>query len=236
MPSMKFEQPECRHCQSRNQSLFHFCHLNELEDIDNSKSVAFYKKAQVIFHEGSNPVGLFCINSGKVKVYRNAADGKEKIIRLAKPGDFIGYSSLLAGRPYPVSAAAMEDATVCMIPKNTINEVLRGNQRFSENLVKLLTRTVESSTEKMTDLAYKPVRERMAEALLFLNSFYKDELNPKGTISITREDLASFVGTVKETAIRMLQEFKEEKLIETNRSEIEIKNTEGLARISQLYD
>ncbi len=233
---MKFEQPECAHCQSRKSSLFHFCHVKEIEEIDNVKSCALYKRGQVIFHEGANPVGLYCINNGKVKVYRNAPEGKEKIIRLAKAGDFIGYSSLLANKPYPVSAAAIEDATICMVPKHSIIELIHNNNQFSENLVKLLCRTVEGSVEKMTDLSYKPVRGRIAEALLFLNRFYKDEKNPKGVISVTREDLASFVGTVKETAIRMLNEFKQEKLIETHRSEIEIKDMNGLMHVSELYD
>jgi CRP-like cAMP-binding protein len=233
---MKIEQPDCQHCQSRKSSLFHFCHLNEIADIDNAKSCSVFRKGQVIFHEGANPIGLYCLNSGKVKIYRTAADGKEKIIRLARPGDFIGYCSLLAGKQYPVSAAAIEDATVCVVPKANISELVRNNSQFSENLVKLLCRTVETSVEKMTDLSYKPVRGRIAEALLFLNKFYKDEKNPRGIISITREDLASFTGTVKETAIRMLNEFKEEKLIETHRSDIEILDVNGLVRISRLYD
>lgn len=233
---MKFEQPDCQHCQSRKNSLFHFCHLNEIEDIENAKSCTVYSKGQVIFHEGANPVGLYCINTGKVKIFRHAADGKEQIVRLAKPGDFIGYCSLLAAKPYPVSAAALEDATVCMVPKASFSDLVKNNNHFSESLIKLLCQTVETSVEKMSDLAYKPVRGRLAEALLFLNNFYKDEKNPGGKITITREDLASFTGTVKETAIRMLNEFKQENLIETHRSEIEIKNVQGLVRISQLYD
>src|ERR1043166_3978171 len=123
-----------------------------------------------------------------------------------------------------------------MVPKKIFSELIYDNKQFSESLIKFLCRTMESSVEKMTDLAYKPVRGRIAEALLFLSSFYKDEKNPKGIITITREDLASFTGTVKETTIRMLTEFKAENLIETNRSEIEIKNAEGLLHISQLYD
>lgn len=233
---MKFEQPDCQHCSHRKNSLFHFCHMNELEEINDAKSCSVYKKGQVLFHEGSNPQGLFCINSGKVKIYRHASDGKEQIVRLAKPGDFVGYCSLLAGKPYPVSAEALEDATICMVPKMSISHLLKDNNHFSEGMVKLLCKTVEGSVSKMTDLAYKPVRGRMAEALLFLHGFYKDEQNPKGIITITREDLASFVGTVKETVIRTLNEFKDEKIIETHRSEIEVKNVNGLIQISELYD
>ncbi len=233
---MKFQQPDCQHCKSRKNSLFHFCHLNEIESIDNSKSCLVYKKGQVIFHEGSKPIGLYCINEGKVKVFRHASNGKEQIVRLAKAGDFIGYCSLLSSHTYPVSASALEDATICMVPKNSIQEMLRNNSQFSDNIMRLLCRSMEGSIEKMTDMAYKPVRGRMAEALLFLNRFFKDEKNPNGMINITREDLASFVGTVKETAIRMLNEFKNEKLIETHRSEIEILDVNGLVHISELYD
>ncbi|MDZ4844508.1 MAG: Crp/Fnr family transcriptional regulator [Chitinophagales bacterium] len=233
---MKFEQPDCQHCTHRKDSLFHFCHLNELEEVNDTKSCSVYKKGQALFHEGSNPQGLFCINSGKVKIYRHASDGKEQIVRLAKPGDFVGYCSLLAGKTYPVSAEALEDAIVCMVPRSSISHLLKDNNHFTEGMVKLLCKTVEGSVSKMTDLAYKPVRGRMAEALLFLHSFYKDEQNPKGIITITREDLASFVGTVKETVIRKLNEFRKEGFIETHRSDIEVKNVNGLIQTSRLYD
>jgi CRP-like cAMP-binding protein len=114
--------------------------------------------------------------------------------------------------------------------------VFKKNERFSDSMIKMLSSNLDDSFGKMADLAYKPVRGRMAEALLFLNAFYKDEKNKNGIITMTREDLASFVGTVKETAIRILKEFKDEGLIETDKSDIIIKNTDGLIRISKLYD
>jgi CRP/FNR family transcriptional regulator, polysaccharide utilization system transcription regulator len=114
---MKIEQPECQHCASRNSSLFYFCHLHELEHIEEAKTCSVYKHGQVIFHEGTNPIGLYCVNAGKVKISKTAPDGKEQIIRFAKPGDFLGYCSLLAGQPYGASATALEGATVCLVPK-----------------------------------------------------------------------------------------------------------------------
>lgn len=216
--------------------MFHYCYLNEVQDIDKSKSCTLYKRGQVLFHEGSNPIALYCVSSGRIKVYRSLNNGKEQIIRLAKGGDFVGYSSLLIGRPYPVSAKAMEDSLVCMVPKISVAELVQNNKQFSENLIKLLSRALEGVVKKMTDLAYKPVRGRLAEALLFLQSFYKDEGNPNGIVTITREDLASFAGTVKETTVRILTEFKNENLINTNGSNIEIRDAEGLLRISRLYD
>lgn len=233
---MKFEAPDCAHCKTRKSSLFHFCHLEEIDQIDQEKSCGSYKRGQIIFQEGSNPMGMYCINSGKVKLYKYSSDGKEQIVRIAKPGDFLGYRSLLSHSRYPVSASALEDATICIVPKTALMELFKGNERFSQGLVEALCNTIDESYGKMADLAYKPVRGRLAEALLFLNRFYKDENNPDGVITITRDDLASFVGTVKETTIRMLKEFKDEGLIETEKSDIRILNTNKLVQISELYD
>ena len=233
---MKIVPPECEQCKSRKNSLFHFCHLDEVSEISLSKTCAAYKRGQIIFQEGANPIGLYCVNSGKVKLYKYASDGRDQIVRIAKPGDFLGYSSLLGGSQYPVSAAALEDCVVCHVPQTTFFNVFGENKRFSEGLVKLLCETIDTSIDKMADLAYKPVRGRMAEALLLLHNAFLDGDNPEGVITITREDLASLVGTVKETAIRILKEFKEESLLSTNRSEIHILNKQGLIRVGEMYD
>ncbi len=201
-----------------------------------SKTCSAYKRGQILFQEGSKPLGIYCINEGKVKVYKYASDGKEQIIRIAKPGDFVGYCSLLSDSRYPVSAAALEDSQVCLVPKENILSLFRDNRNFNEGLVKLLCSTIENSFEKMADLAYKPVKGRMAEALLLLNQTYTNDENPKGVIAITREDLASLVGTVKETAIRVLKDFKEDNLISTDKTKIVVEDAQGLARISKLYD
>ncbi len=195
-----------------------------------------YKRGQIIFQEGSNPMGLYCVNQGKIKVYKYASDGKEQIIRIVKPGDFLGYSSLLANTPYPASAASLEECIVCMVPRDQITKLFRHNERFSEGLINLLSSSLDQSYRKIADMAYKPVRGRLAEALLLLQNAYRDDNNPDGIISVTREDLASLVGTVKETAIRILKEFKESGIIETDKTNIIIKQPQALVQISHLYD
>ncbi|OWY24379.1 Crp/Fnr family transcriptional regulator [Sphingobacteriales bacterium UPWRP_1] len=231
------EIPDCAHCKSRKNSLFHFCHSNEVESLSNNKTCSTYKRGQILFQEGTNPIGLFCVNSGMVKLYKYASDGREQIVRIAKPGDFLGYSSLLAGGHYSISAAALEDCTVCLIPKQQILDLFKANSRFAENYIKLLCDSIDQSYSKMADLAYKPIRGRMAEALLLLYNAFKDEDdNPMGVITISREDLASLVGTVKETTIRILKDFKELNYISTRRTDIMITNANGLVKISELYD
>lgn len=232
----RIQPPDCAQCKSRNKSLFHFCHVDETEYISQNKTCALYKKGQTIFHENANSYGLYCLNEGKVKLYKQAPGGKEQIVKIVTPGDFIGYGAMLSASVYAVSAEVIEDAVICFIPKDSVLKIFRENNRFSEGMVQLLTKTIDQTVEKMADIAYKPVRGRVAEALLLLSESYKDESNPKGVVSITREDLASYVGTVKETAIRVLKDLKEEGLIETNNHAINILDAKGLARVCELYD
>lgn len=236
MQTPKISVPDCIHCKSHNRSLFHFCHVQESQEINEHKTCALYRKGQVIFHEGANAYGLYCLNAGKVKLFKEAAEGKEQIVRIAVPGDFIGYGAMLADAPYGVTAEVIEDAVICFIPRDVILKLFRENERFSTELVRLLTKTMDETVDKMADIAYKPVLGRMAEALLILHESFKNEQNPDGIIQITRDDLAAYVGTVKETAIRVLKEFRDEGLVSTHNHDITINDSKGLLRICALYD
>ncbi|MCB9232276.1 MAG: Crp/Fnr family transcriptional regulator [Bacteroidia bacterium] len=235
---MKTKQLHCETCKTRGDSLLHFCHQNELENLSENKTCTTYKAGQVIFHEGSMPVGLFCVNSGKIKLHKMGSDGKEQIIRLVKPGDFIGYRALMSSSPFSASATALEEAAICFIPKATFFSILKYNSALSEGLMKLLCANLEESERRLTEMAYKPVRERLAEALIMIKNTYEDKefAEPEFSFSITREDLAGFVGTAKETVIRLLSDMKKEGLIKADGRKITILEPEKLIHISKMYD
>ena len=234
---MKFTRPDCETCKSRGSSLFHYCHLDELETMSNRKTCTYYKTGQSVFHEAVMPVGLFCVNSGKIKLHKMGTDGKEQIVRLVKPGDILGYRALMSDTPYSASATVLEDATVCMIPREVFFSILKENNQISDGLMKILCRTIKESETKLTEMAYKPVRERLAEALLYLLRTYAEEKDPEPfTMAMTREDLASLVGTAKETVIRLLSQLKSEGIVQTQGRKITILKEKELARISNMYD
>ncbi len=165
------------------------------------------------------------------------SDGKDQIVRLAKPGDVIGYRALMADTNYSASAVALDEAVVCFIPKSQFLELISHNMEFSAGLMKLLSQALGEAEERMVQMAYKPVRERLAEALLLLQKTYnKEEGQDNFTISISREDLASIVGTAKETTIRLLSEFKDENIISAKGSNITILDSDKLYKICHLYD
>jgi CRP/FNR family transcriptional regulator, polysaccharide utilization system transcription regulator len=234
---MKFTNPDCLNCTSRSSSLLSCCRGSELTQLSETKSCFAYKKGQLIFHEGGKPTGLYCINSGRIKIAKLGSDGKEQIVRLAKPGDMIGYRALMADSNYSASAVALEDAVICFIPRSQFLDLISHNAEFASGLMKLLSNALGEAEERMVQMAYKPVRERLAEALLLLQKKYQQaEGEDQFTISISREDLASIVGTAKETTIRLLSDFKDEQLISTKGSSITILDHDKLYRICHLYD
>ena len=235
---MKFTAPECEHCKSRSNSLFHFCHQEELEKLSDNKTCTSYKSGQMIFHEGNMSNGLYCVNSGKIKLHKMGSDGKEQIIRLVKPGDFLGYRALMSDTAYSASATALEDSTICLIPKDTFFQTLKGNDNLSDGLMKLLCKNLEDSEKKLTEMAYKPVRERLAQALLLLKNTYEEKNRTTESFSflMTREDLASLVGTAKETVIRLLSDMKKDGIIKTEGRKIILSQPEKLVQIGNLYD
>jgi CRP-like cAMP-binding protein len=211
--------------------------MHELEAIMGNKSFNSYKKGQVIFHEGNRPFGLFCIHEGKVKVTRLGSDGKEQIIRLAKPGDTLGYRSLIQNSKYTASAIALDDTSACFISASDFNKLIDSNAKVANDLMQLLAKALGETQERMIQMATKPVRERLAEALLLLKATYQKPGDDENfTISISREDLASLVGTAKETVIRFLSEMKDDGIVSSHGSAITILNPEKLLYIANMYD
>jgi len=210
-----------------------------MDAIAQHKTSQRYLAGQTIFDEGSRPAGLYCVHEGRIKITKSGGDGKEQIIRLGKSGDLLGYRALVAGSLHATSAIALTDCTVCLIPKRIFGQQLSGNPHFSAALLQLLAADLGDSAMRMLHLAYKPVRERLAEALLLLLRTYRAATDSDATpftISISREDLGALMGTTKETTTRMLSEFKQEGMLTTRGSAITILAPAQLDQIATMFD
>jgi CRP/FNR family transcriptional regulator len=206
-------------------------------DVTNDEGRKSFKRGESIFAEGAHSNGLFCVLSGKVKISRIGENGKEQIVRLAGARDVIGYRALIADEVYHSSAIALEDTVVGYVPKKTFFEILQSNQEISMAMMKLLSKDLDRSESKIVDIATKTVRERLAEVLILLKETYGLKIDGK-TIdgNISRDELASIVGSATEVIIRQLAKFKEEGLVETHGRSIMILNANGLIQISKMND
>lgn len=234
---VKFVTPVCQNCPNRKGPLMSCCRLDELDFIATNKVAQSYQKGQQIFQEGSSAIGLHCVNQGKIKITKTNSEGKEQITRLVKAGDMLGFQSVVAETKYTTSAVALDDCVVCFIPRSDFFRVWQSNTQFSTSLMQMMAKALGAAEVQMLHLAYKPVRERLAEALLLLaHTFGEKENAAPFSMSVSREDLASLVGTAKETAIRLLSELKDAGIIATRGSQLTILDMKALSQIAALYD
>jgi len=227
----------CELCASRRFSLFADLPEQQVCTISDNKNLISHKKGQILYYEGTKPLGIFCINSGVVKIYKTASNGKEQIIHLSQKGDFLGYSALLGEENYTNSAMIVEDAKICFIPKEAFLATLFNNTPFFKRITKALSHELGVLEEKLTDATQKSIRERLAYILLQLGSTYGVEggENQKIDLVLSREEIAGMVGTATESVIRLLSEFKKDNLIELDGKRIILKDRRGLARLSDFY-
>ncbi|HBX89594.1 MAG TPA: Crp/Fnr family transcriptional regulator [Marinilabiliaceae bacterium] len=194
-----------------------------------------FKKGSIIYNEGSRINGSYIINSGVLKIYKTGFDGKEQIIRFARKGDLIAFRSVISEELACTTAEVIQETTTCYIPGETLTGLIKGNPEFAMDLMKLTCRELGESNKFLTDIAQKTVRERLAEVLLLLMDTF--ELDEKGTIqiSLTREELANMVGTATESVIRLLSEFKADKMIELQGRKIKLLNIPKLIKVGNVY-
>lgn len=227
--------PLCGRCSSESGSLFRHLTPDETEMLNYQKDFRQYKRGEILYQEGNRISGFYCINSGILKVFKTGFDGKEQIIRFAKRGDFIAYRSVLSNEPACTSAKVIEDCQVCFIPSEILIQLSKVNSTFALELLKLACHELGEANSFITDIAQKTVRERLAEILLLLvHDFGLDENNYL-KVSLTREELANIVGTATESVIRLLSEFKSDKMVELNGRKIKILNMKALEKISNVF-
>ena len=231
-----FEHTECKNCSYKHISVFCNTDLIKMEEIEKGKVCTSFKKGETLFREGAYASGVFCIYSGKVKLSMLGDEGKEQIVRMVKPGDIIGYKALIIGDRYSSSAIALEDCNVCFIPREKFIEVLKKDAGLSFELMKVISDELKRAEGKITHLAQKPVRERVAETILFLKETYGLDTDNHINVFLTREEIANLVGTATETAIRLLSEFNKDHIIELSGKKIKILNHDKLVKTANLFD
>ncbi len=222
-----YKSISCSNCQSKSHSLIDKLNPDELHELEQNRGCSYYKKNDFLFLEGSYPRGVYCLNHGKVKVFTRGDEGKEQIIHIAKPGEIIGFRAMLSGDPYPVSAETIEECAICFISKEEFFKMMDSNSEFRNDIIKGLSKELGERAISITDMAQKSVRERLAASLLQLQDIYGAE-----PINLSREDLANFVGTATETLIRLLKEFKDEGVIETQTRKLIILKSDKLHSIA----
>lgn len=204
--------------------------MEKLKDIADRSVCRHYLKKEIIFQQDDRPLYLFQVVTGKVKIYQVNNEGKEITAALLKDGDYFGYESLLKGQNQGDAAETLEDSEIRLIPREDFLNLIFNDKEVSSTFIKMMSNDITEREKHLLELAYNTVRKRVADALVKIYDTYAEKGAASYSMSISRDDLASIVGTSTESAIRMLSEFKSSGFIDIKGSEINILEVEKLRK------
>lgn len=228
------KRPTEEECDLSGFQLFKKLDPQEFTQLNYEKTCSLYRKGSIIYREGSRLTGFYCVTRGIVKIFKTGIDGKEQIIRFAKKGEIIAYRSLLSQELACTTSKVIEEAVLCHIPYQTLLYLIQHNWEFSHHMLQIVCKELREANDYITDIAQKTVRERLAEILLLLKDSFELDNSNTLQISLTREELANMVGTATESVIRLLSEFKQDKLIELQGRKIKLLDIHALTKVANL--
>lgn len=204
-----------------------------MSQIDRDIIIKSLSKGDLLFFEGKSPTGVYYLHAGKFKLFTTDAQGREQIVHLAKPGDLMGYRAVLGSDTYSCTAEAIEHSEVWFIPKDIFLHLIEENAALSHAVIKLLTAELRHAEHHLAGLARKPVKSRLAEALLLLADTYGFENDGQTlAVQLTREEIAGLVGTATETAIRLIQQLKDDGMLATDNRKTRLIDVPALRRLA----
>jgi CRP-like cAMP-binding protein len=189
------------------------------------------KRGQEIFAEGDEGSGFYIVISGRVKICKLSPDGKEQILHIVSPGEPFGEAAVFAGEHFPAYAEALEESRVFFFPRLAFVNLIRKNPSLALNMLAVLSRRLRKFASLIEDLSLKEVPGRLAAYLLYLSKGGKkaDLL----TLEISKNQLASLLGTIPETLSRVLAKMTREGLIgSVGQRQIRIIDRQGLEELA----
>jgi CRP/FNR family transcriptional regulator, anaerobic regulatory protein len=192
----------------------HFCihqvpifnHLSEEEMMEISKVVGHkkYQKGELVFLSGDPSENLFIIQKGKIKISRISETGREQILRILQPGEFLGELSLFGSALSYHNAETLEKTEVCFVHRQDLNHLVQQFPNIAVKILEACTKRLESAESLIEQLGLQGVEQRVAGILLQL-AVSEDLL-----LAMSKRDLASLIGTTSETLSRKLSHFQDQ--------------------------
>lgn len=224
---------KCEQCIVREFSALKALNKDELIQLADCKTSYIVKKGEIIFDEGDHLDGIFCVKDGVCKLTKLSSNGKDQIVKLVTRGELLGQRSLISEEPTNLSAVALEDMTVCFVPKSQVMAFFNENNKFSLNVMKNVCHDLKEADNVLVNLAQKSVKERLASTLLYLHDTFGVNEDESLKLHLSREEISSIIGTATESCIRLLSEFNKSGLIEISGKKIILKNKKELQKMAE---
>jgi CRP/FNR family cyclic AMP-dependent transcriptional regulator len=216
----------------RNVSLFSRLSAEELEVLADSLRKRTFAKGMIIFHKDSPGQSLYIVESGKVRIFILSEAGQEISVRVYGCGEVFGELSMLDGLPRSAGAIAMDKTLVLTLHRDDFLALLERYPRMAPGIIATLSARVRYTTEYAESLAFLDVNGRVAKRLLELADLYgvKKERGTEIDLGLTQRELASLVGTTRESVNKVVGTFRDQGLIEVEGQRITVVDRRGLKR------
>lgn len=221
---------DCRHCFKKNPA-FRLLSEKELGQLDDHRIDVHFKGGEIVYKQGTPLTHIVILNEGFGKIYIEGPTGRNLILTFAKPFEIIGGPGMYVDMRHHSTLMVLEDSGACFIEMAAFKSVMKGNSAFQESFISEFSRRFLHVINHFAVLTQKNMEGRIAEALLYL----KNQVFDSECIRlISRQDLADLTAMTKESAMRVLKDFKSEGLIEESHNDILILNERALTRIAEL--
>ena len=222
---------ECENCDLKTM-FFESLLPSDMIDICSQKTETEYKPGEIIIQANTSISNFIYLKSGLVKLFKTTEDGKEQIVKIAKPFDFVSILSVFSDKKYNYSVTAIENSTTCSFDFELITNLILTNGNFALNILRRMSTISDKIILDMLSVRRKHLRGRVAHLLIYFANeiYYSDEYS----LSISRREIAEHIGMSTENVIRTLSEFRKDKIIKIFGKTIEIIDKSKLQQISNL--
>jgi CRP/FNR family transcriptional regulator len=220
----------CEHCELRELFVLDLDPKN-MDIICTGKVEKEYLAGETIVKEGTLIKDFSYLKSGLVKLFRSDSSGKEQIITIAKPMDYVSLLSVFSDKRYNYSVSALKDSVTCNLKMEDIRALISKDGKLALNLLGKMSRVADTIILESLEIRKKHLRGRVAYLLIYFSRtvFYSEEFE----LPLTRKEMAEYVGMTTENVIRTLSEFRRDGILKIYGKTIQIVNMESLESIAE---
>jgi CRP/FNR family transcriptional regulator len=203
----------------------------ELEKLNNNRTETKFNAGELIFKQGTPTNMVVWVSKGLVKIFIEGVEGKDLILSLVKSTQFISGPELYCNKVYNYSVAALEYTECCYVDEHIFKELIWNNRKFSEAFIHELSRRSINTMNLLVSSTQKKMNGRVAEGLLYLSKLFESD---KFNMVLNKKEFGDLTSMTRESAIRILNLFKEEGIIDNKGSLVEIKDMNKLINICNI--
>ena len=204
----------------------------QVDLIKDHSNVVTFNKRDIIFKQNTRTSHVMFIISGMVKIFKEGKNQKVLILNIGTPGHFLGLISIFGEDTFTYSASAIVDTEILFIDINVFKELLEENGAYGTYLLKKMSLDNLYVFDRLMSQSQKQLPGRVADIILYFSQTIYNSLTFE--FPLTRNELAELAGTTKESLIRTLTEFRNDKIIKLDNKHVEIQSLEIVKTLSRI--